>query len=61
MDVGQTIIAALKAVDQFGVIESQQMKQRGIEIMHMHRILGDIETKFIRRSIHTPRLDPAPC
>ena len=33
-------IATLKAVSQFGVIEPEKVEHGGVEIVHMHRILG---------------------
>ena len=50
MHVGQSVIAALKPVGQSRVIQSQQMQNRGLNVMHMYWILNDVEPEFIRCS-----------
>ena len=48
MYVCQAHVQALEFHRQFRVLKAQKMQQRGMQIMHMHRIFGDIETKLIR-------------
>lgn len=50
MDVGQAHIESLKADGELGVIKAKLVLQRGMEIMHMHRIFSDVEAKFIALS-----------
>ena len=47
VDVGQPIVAALEAIGQSGVVDPEQMKDRRVQIVHMHRILGDVVAVFI--------------
>ena len=47
LDVRKAKIPALEAVSEFCVFESKQIEERGVQIMHMHLVLDDVETKFI--------------
>lgn len=35
----------------FGVIKAQLMQQRGVQIMHMHGILRDVEAKIVALTV----------
>ncbi len=50
MHIGQTITAALEFVGQTFVVDAQEMKQRGMQIMDMDRVLGDVVTEVVRLS-----------
>jgi len=41
VDVGQSVVAALKAVCQTGVVESEQVHDGRLQVVDMHFVLGD--------------------
>ena len=43
------------------VVQSEQMQDRGVEIVDMHAILGDGHPQIIRRSMDDPPFHAAPC
>ena len=45
--VGETEVAALKAVGELFVVETQQVQNRGLQIVDMNFFPGDTEAKFI--------------
>src|SRR5689334_10124213 len=47
MNVCQPKITALKAVDQFGVIESQQVQDSGVEVVDVDAVFGCIEAELV--------------
>src|ERR1041384_6019412 len=59
-DVCQTEVSALETVGQLGVVEAQQMQDGGVQIVHVHLVLGYVETQLIGFAHHYARLDPAP-
>ena len=48
MNISQPEIAALIFVGQLFVINSHQMQNCGIHIMHMHGIANNVVTVFVR-------------
>ena len=52
VDVGKTEIAALVAVRQAGMVEAQQMKQGGIEVVDMYRVAGDVKANRVGLAVH---------
>lgn len=47
MDIGEAEVAALKAVGEPEVVEPQEMEQRGMEIVDVDFVFGDIEAEII--------------
>ena len=43
VDVGEAEVAALEAVGELRVVEAEQMQDRGLEVVHMHFVPGDVE------------------
>ena len=41
-DIRQAVIAALRSVRQAFVIKAQEVQHRGMQVMHIHRILNDV-------------------
>ena len=60
MNVGQTKVASLKSIGQSSVIETQQMQQRRIQVMDMHWVGYDIESKVIRLAVNISSFESAP-
>ena len=59
LDIGQAEIAALETVGQFRVIESEQMQQRRVQIVHVDLVLHDVETEFVGFAESDARFDAA--
>ena len=47
MHVGQPEIAALETVGQLGVIEAEQVQQRGVQVVDVNAILDDVEAELV--------------
>jgi hypothetical protein len=52
MHIRQPYISAAETKCQFGVIDSEQMKHRGVEIVNQEFVLDDLVTVFVRRSVN---------
>ena len=59
VNISQAIVAALKSVRQSFVIHSQQMQDRGMQIVDMDLALGGPEAQFIGRAVNVAGLDSA--
>jgi len=55
VDVGKPEIAALEAVCQAGVVEAQQMKQGGVEVVDVYRVAGNVEADRVGLAVHVAR------
>ena len=51
--------AALVAIGQSLVVEAQQIQHRGVQIVHVHRLLDDVVAKFIRAAVRDALLHAA--
>src|SRR5207249_2794521 len=40
-NIGQAVVAALGAEDHAGMIDSKLLQNRRLQVMHVHRVLGD--------------------
>ena len=60
VNVGQTVIAALKAIRKSLVINAQAMHDRGVKIVDVDRILGDVVTELVGFAVRDPPLMPPP-
>ena len=61
VDVGQPEAAALVQVGQAFVIDAEQVQQRGVEIVDVHGMLGDVVGEVVGRAVdETPALTPPP-
>ena len=45
--IGQAVVAALEAVGEPGVVQAQQVQQRGVQVVHMDGIGHDVEAEFV--------------
>ena len=59
VDVGQAKVAALVTISQLLMINSEQMKNGGLQIMHVNGVLHDAHAVVIGFPIAEARLDPA--
>lgn len=61
MHIGKAEITSLEAIGKLGVIESEEMEDSRMKVVHMHLVLGDVETEFIRLADGNARLEAATC
>ena len=59
MHVCQPEIAAGVAIGKFLVIESEEVKQRRVQIVHVDLVLGGREAELIRGAVHDTLLQSA--
>src|SRR6266487_3653409 len=59
MHIRESERAALVAIGQPLVVEAQQMQHRGVQIVHVHRLLDDVVAKFIRAAVRDALLHTA--
>jgi len=57
MNIGQAIIPALKAIGKPGMVNTQKMKRRGVQVMNMHRVLDDVVAEIVCFSMDMATLD----
>ena len=48
MDVGEAEVAALEAVGQLGVVEAEQVQERGVQVVDMDLVVGGVEAEIVR-------------
>src|SRR5947209_17985107 len=59
MYIRQPEISSLKAVRQPLVIQAEQVKNRRLEVVDMHGILGDVEAEIVCRAVDQAGFDAA--
>ena len=47
MDVGQAEISALETIGQLGVVEAEQVQDRGVQVVHVNEVLYDVEAEIV--------------
>ena len=47
LDPGETLIETERSVGQFFVIQTKQVKNRRLQVVNVHRAIGDVKAKFI--------------
>ena len=52
MNVGQTEISALMMVDEPPVIDAQQVENRGLKIVYVHRIFSDVISVIVGLAVY---------
>ena len=57
--VGQAEVAALEAVGQPGVLDPQQVQDRGVEVVDLDRVLDDVVGEVVGLAVDEARLDAA--
>src|SRR5262249_30221172 len=57
--VGEAEVAALEAVGQSRVIEAEQVQDRGVVVVDMHRILDDVPAQLVGPADDLAALDAA--
>jgi hypothetical protein len=59
MDIGETVAAALKAEGQFRVVDAQAVQQRGVQVVDVDGILGDVVAVVVRAAVCLASFDAA--
>src|SRR5687767_8177470 len=49
--IGQAKVASLETVSQARVIETKQMKNGGVEVVHVHGIFGDVKAEVVGSAV----------
>ena len=60
MDVGQSEIAPLEAIGEFGVFEPEEMEDGGLEIVDVDGIDDRLVPELVGLAQHEAALHPAP-
>ena len=60
MNVGETVIAALKAIGELFVVETKQVKQGGVEVVNVDRVGGDVEAEVVGDAVDMAFFEAAP-
>ena len=58
MHICEPVVASLVFIGESLVVNPQQMQYRGVEIVHVHRVLSNVVTVVICRTVDVPSLDP---
>ena len=59
--VRQSKLTTLESIRQLLVVDAEQVKNRGMEIMDVNPVLSDVVTEVVSDSITHPGLNAAPC
>ena len=59
-DVGQAKVSSFMTEGQPGMIESEQMKDGGLKIVHMYRFFDHVETEFVGSANGEAMLETTP-
>ena len=59
MNVREAVVPAFVTVGELEVIHSQQVQERGVEVVHTHRVAGDVVAEVVGRSVHDAGLEAA--
>src|SRR5688572_21307991 len=57
MDVSQTIMPALKLIRQLRMVNAEQMQNRRMQIMDVHRVFRNVVTEIVSYAITEALLD----
>ena len=47
LDAGEPLIESLEAVSQLSVVESQQVQNRGVQVVNMHLVFGHVKAEIV--------------
>ena len=60
MHIGQPEVAAGVAVGEPGVVEAEQVQDRGVQVVDVHGVLDGLVAEFVGRAVDVPPLTPPP-
>ena len=55
VDIGEAEVAALKTIRQPGVVEPEQVQQRGVQIVDVDPVLNGVEPEFVGLAVDVAR------
>jgi hypothetical protein len=58
-DVGESEVAALKAVSELEMVQAKLMQHRGVQIVDVHLVLGHVPADIIGGSVNLAAFDSA--
>ena len=58
--VGEAEVAAGVAEGQPGVVQAHEVKDRGVEVVDVDRVLGDVDAVLVGRAVDEPAFTPPP-
>ena len=61
VNIGQAIAAALELVGEPLMIDAKQMHDRGVQIMDVQPVGGDVVAELTGFSVHSPGFDTTAC
>jgi len=59
MNIRQAVLTTLVAVRKTFVIDATQVQDGCLDVVYMHRRIGDVPSKIVRRADNVPPLDTA--
>src|SRR5207253_6965791 len=59
--VSQAVVAALEAVDELGVVETEDVHDRGLQVMDVHLVTRDREAELVGGAVRVAAFDAAAC
>jgi hypothetical protein len=59
VDVGEAEVAALGAEGELGVVEAEEVKDGGVEVVHVDGIFGDVEAEVVGGAVGEAFFDAA--
>ena len=59
VDVGQPVVAALEVVGQPFVVDAQEVEDRGLEVVDVDGVLGDVVAEVVGLAVGDAGLDAA--
>ncbi len=58
MDVGEAEVAALEAEGEAGVVETEEVQERGVQVVDVHAVFDRVEAEVVGGAERQARLDP---
>lgn len=61
MHVSETKLTTLETVSESGVIESEAMENRRLQVVDVDGVFGDVEAEVVGRAVNNTWLDSTAC
>ena len=61
VDVGEAIVATGVAIGQPGVVETEEVEDRGVEVVDMDDVAGDVDPMLVGGPVRHPPLHTTAC
>ena len=60
VNIGQPVIPTAVPISQTLMIQTHQMQNRRMEIVHMHSFVNSVPTEIVRSTVRHPTTNPTP-